>query len=159
MPKLSAGLLGYRTGADGALEVLLVHPGGPLWKNKDAHAWSIPKGEYEETADPQQAAEREFEEELGMPPPDGTRLDLGRVRQASGKHVRAWAIEAGALTVDEITSNEFEMEWPPKSGRIQLFPEVDRAEWMDVAQARERVVKAQSAFFDRLIDALSPDGT
>jgi predicted NUDIX family NTP pyrophosphohydrolase len=140
---------------DSSLEILLVHPGGPLWKGKDVHAWSIPKGEYEEGADPLQAAEREFHEELGIPAPDGPRVDLGTVRQASGKQVRAWAIEADDLIIGEVASNEFEMEWPPRSGRRQLFPEVDRAEWMSVASARERVVKAQAAFFDRLAEVVS----
>jgi predicted NUDIX family NTP pyrophosphohydrolase len=152
--KLSAGLLAYRTRDDGTLEVLLVHPGGPFWKNKDAHAWSIPKGEYDEGLDPQHEAEREFEEELGVPAPPGPRLDLGAVRQSSGKQVRAWGVQAGDLNVDDVKSNEFEMEWPPNSGRLQTFPEVDRAEWMTLENARGRIVSAQAAFFDRLLEAL-----
>jgi predicted NUDIX family NTP pyrophosphohydrolase len=155
VPKLSAGLLAYRTRPDGALEVLLVHPGGPFWKNKDAHAWSIPKGEYDDGLDPQHEAEREFEEELGMPAPPGPRLDLGTVRQSSGKQVRAWAVQAGDLNLDEVKSNEFEMEWPPNSGRLQSFPEVDRAEWMTLESARGRIVSAQTDFFDRLLEVLS----
>ena len=155
MPKVSAGLLAYRVTEAGTLEFLLVHPGGPFWRNKDLHAWSIPKGELTDGADPLSEAEREFSEELGLEPPSGPRLDLGSVRQASGKHVRVWAVDGSDLVVDEIVSNEFEMEWPPKSGQTQLFPEVDRAEWMAIEAARVRVVAAQAAFFDRLVDALS----
>jgi predicted NUDIX family NTP pyrophosphohydrolase len=155
MPKVSAGLLVYRQGPGDELEVLLVHPGGPLWRHKDAHAWSIPKGEYTEDEEPLQAAEREFGEELGLEPPGGPRLDLGTIRQASGKQVRCWAVEAGTLTIETVVSNEFEMEWPLKSGRFQKFPEVDRAEWMSMASARPRIVAAQAAFFDRLLDALA----
>ena len=127
MPKLSAGLLPYKFAEDGSLAVLLVHPGGPFWKNKDAHAWSIPKGEYQEGEDPEQAADREFAEELGLPVPDGPRIDLGTIRQASGKYVRAWAVHAEHLVTDAVVSNRFEMEWPPKSGTMREFPEVDRA--------------------------------
>ena len=136
MPKLSAGLLPYRFAEDGSLAVLLVHPGGPFWKNKDAHAWSIPKGEYQDGEDPEQAADREFAEELGLPVPDGPRIDLGTIRQASGKYVRAWAVQAGHLVTDAVVSNRFEMEWPPKSGTMREFPEVDRAEWMTIARRR-----------------------
>ena len=118
MPKLSAGLLPYKFAEDGSLAVLLVHPGGPFWKNKDAHAWSIPKGEYQEGEDPEQAAEREFAEELGLPVPDGPRIDLGTIRQASGKYVRAWAVRTEHLVTDAVVSNCFEMEWPPKSGTM-----------------------------------------
>ena len=153
MPRLSAGLLAYRRGAGGALEVLLVHPGGPFWKNKDMHAWSIPKGEHDAAADPAFEADREFREELGLDAPPGRRIDLGTVRQSGGKQVRAWAVEGDGISVDVIVSNEFEMEWPPKSGRIQSFPEVDRAEWMSIEHARERVVTAQAAFLDRLLEA------
>ncbi len=154
VPKLSAGLLAYRRRADGDLEVLLVHPGGPFWQGKDAHAWSIPKGEYEQGADPASEAVREFEEELGLAAPAGPRIDLGTVRQAGGKHVRAWAVEAAALDVEAISSGTFEIEWPPRSGTIRSFPEVDRAEWLGLGTARTRVVTAQADFFDRLVEAL-----
>jgi predicted NUDIX family NTP pyrophosphohydrolase len=155
MPKLSAGLVAYRT-RQGHLEVLLVHPGGPFWQHKDAHAWSIPKGECNEDADPAQEAEREFHEELGVEAPDGPRIDLGVIKQASGKVVRAWAVDGSALDLEErgVHSTEFEMEWPPRSGRMQKFPEVDRAEWMTLDVARGRVVKAQAALFDRLVEAM-----
>jgi|SRR5581483_1178331 len=154
MPKLSAGLLAYRRRAGSELEVLLVHPGGPFWKHRDSHAWSVPKGEYDEGGDPEETARREFHEELGIDPPQGACLDLGSVRQSSGKQVRVWAVDGSDLVLDVPQSNEFEMEWPPKSGRVQRFPEVDRAEWMDIDTARERVVQAQAAFFDRLAAAL-----
>src|SRR5918993_854386 len=128
MPKRSAGLLVYRPSDDG-LEVLLVHPGGPFWARKDDGAWSIPKGEYEPSEDPLEVALREFEEELGAEPPDSTdALPLGELRQPSGKVVSAWAVE-GDLDVSDVRSNLFEMEWPPRSGRTQEFPEVDRAGW------------------------------
>ncbi len=155
MPKLSAGILAYRRGPDRDVQVLLVHPGGPFWRHKDTHAWSVPKGEYEEGADPEQEALREFREELGLDVPAGDRLDLGSVRQSGGKQVRVWAVEAPELVVDTVDCNEFEMEWPPNSGTVQRFPEVDRAEWMDLTSARERVVTAQAAFFDRLLEVLS----
>jgi len=158
MPKVSAGLLAYRQGPDQVVEVLLVHPGGPLWRHRDAHAWSIPKGEYTEDEEPLHAAEREFGEELGVEAPDGARIDLGTIRQASGKQVRCWAIEAPALQIDQVVSNQFEMEWPPKSGRFAMFPEVDRAEWMTLDDARPRIVAAQAAFFDRLLAALGDQG-
>lgn len=164
MPKRSAGLVVYRRpGVDGvddvdgagALEVLLVHPGGPFWARKDAGAWSIPKGEYEESEDPFAVAVREFHEELGTPPPAGGLLDLGEVRQAGGKHVRCWAVE-GDLDVTTTTSNEFEMEWPPRSGRLQWFPEVDRAAWFAPSLARVKLLKSQLPFLDRLHAALAP---
>jgi predicted NUDIX family NTP pyrophosphohydrolase len=156
-PKTSAGLLPYRNVHHGHLEVFLVHPGGPIWRSKDAHAWSIPKGEYELDDDPELTANREFEEEIGVPAPIGIRLDLGTVRQSSGKLVRAWAVQAEELSVTTVVSNEFEMEWPPKSGTMQSFPEVDRAEWMTIPEAEQRLVAAQVAFLDRLIGALAPE--
>jgi predicted NUDIX family NTP pyrophosphohydrolase len=134
---------------DGALEVLLVHPGGPVWARRDAGAWSIPKGEYSDTEDPLAAARREFEEELGTAPPDGEATDLGEIRQKSGKRVRAWAI-AGDLDVAAIHSNTLEFEWPPRSGRLIEIPEVDRAEWFGLAAAREKINPAQAALLDRL---------
>jgi predicted NUDIX family NTP pyrophosphohydrolase len=144
----SAGLLLYRSSA-GELQVLLVHPGGPVWAGRDEGAWSIPKGEYEEPEDALAAARREFEEELGAVPPDGDVLELGQVRQKSGKLVRAWAV-AGDLDADTIVSNTFTMQWPPRSGRLQEFPEVDRAQWFALSQARERINPAQVALLDRL---------
>jgi predicted NUDIX family NTP pyrophosphohydrolase len=149
MPKLSAGLLLYRR-TNGDVEVLLVHPGGPFWAKKDDGAWSIPKGEYEPGEDPLQVATREFEEELGVPPPpvDGA-VPLGELRQPSGKRVSAWALE-GDVEVDEVHSNTFPMEWPPRSGRMQEFPEVDRAGWFDLEMARRKFLKGQVAFLDRL---------
>jgi predicted NUDIX family NTP pyrophosphohydrolase len=147
--KLSAGLLLHR-GTGEALEVLLVHPGGPFWARKDEGAWSIPKGEYLEGEDPLAAARREFDEELGTPPPEGPLVDLGEVRQAGGKRVVAWAL-GGDLDVDEITSNTFEMVWPPRSGRLQSFPEIDRAGWFSVDDARVKLLSGQRPFLDRLV--------
>jgi predicted NUDIX family NTP pyrophosphohydrolase len=148
--KRSAGIVLYRESADG-LEVLLVHPGGPFWARKDAGVWSIPKGEYEPGDDPLGAARREFEEELGSAPPDGATLDLGEVRQKSGKLVCAWALE-GDLDPTAVHSNAFALEWPPRSGRMREFPEVDRAEWFPLAAAREKINPAQAAFLDRLAE-------
>jgi predicted NUDIX family NTP pyrophosphohydrolase len=129
--------------------VLLVHPGGPLWARRDAGAWSIPKGEYSSGEEPLAAARREFEEELGTPPPVGPVEDLGEVRQKSGKVVRAWAL-AGDLDVETIESNTFELQWPPRSGRLIEIPEVDRAEWFTLRIAREKINPAQVALIDRL---------
>jgi predicted NUDIX family NTP pyrophosphohydrolase len=140
-------------GTGDALEVLLVHPGGPFWAKRDEGAWSIPKGECEEGEDPPAAAWREFGEELGSPAPEGEALELGEVRQKAGKTVQAWAI-AGDLDPEHITSNTFTMEWPPRSGQTQSFPEVDRAGWFGLAEARERINPAQAALLDRLRDAL-----
>jgi predicted NUDIX family NTP pyrophosphohydrolase len=146
----SAGILLYRRLA-GRLEVLLVHPGGPFWVRRDLGAWSIPKGEYEIGEDPLLAARREFEEELGSPPPAGDSLDLGEIRQKSGKTVRAWAI-AGDLDVEVIHSNTFELEWPPRSGKTRTFAEVDRAQWFEIAKAREKINSAQAALLDVLLE-------
>ncbi|MGH2894160.1 MAG: NUDIX domain-containing protein [Solirubrobacteraceae bacterium] len=150
----SAGLLLYR-GAAGAREVLLVHPGGPVWARRDDGAWSIPKGEYEDDEEPLTAARREFEEELGSSPPSSPPgqdpIDLGEVRQKSGKLVRAWAI-AGDLDADHITSNTFTMEWPPRSGHMAEFPEVDRAQWFGIREARAKLNAAQVALLDRLAE-------
>lgn len=152
MAKLAAGILLYRRGPEG-LEVLLVHPGGPLWVRKDDAAWSVPKGEPEAGEDPLAAAEREFSEEVGSPAPPGRRLDLGEVRQASGKRVRVWAVE-GDLDASACTSNHVELEWPPGSGRVELVPEVDRAEWFALGRARRKLVLAQAAFVERLAEQL-----
>jgi len=144
----SAGILLHRT-RGGVREVLLVHPGGPLWTRRDAGAWSVPKGEYDDGEDAFAAARREFEEELGLEPPDGPADDLGEIRQKSGKVVHAWAL-AGELDVGRVHSNTFELEWPPRSGRIQEFPEVDRAQWFELELAREKINPAQIALLDRL---------
>jgi predicted NUDIX family NTP pyrophosphohydrolase len=155
MPKASAGILVYRRGGDGGLEVLLAHPGGPYWKTKDDGAWSIPKGEIDDPGEePLAVARREFEEELGSPPPETSHaLPLGEVRQASGKTVTAWAVE-GDLDVSRITSNTFEMEWPPRSGKKQAFPEIDRAGWFTIEEARRKLIAGQVAFLDRLGETL-----
>jgi predicted NUDIX family NTP pyrophosphohydrolase len=147
MPKLSAGILLYRKN-NGRLEVFLVHPGGPFWKNKDLGAWSIPKGEYEVGEDPLAAARREFAEETGHPLPDGKLLPLAEIKQPSGKIVSAWAIE-GDCSVD-IRSNLFSLEWPPKSGKHVDFPEVDRAGWFEIADARAKLLPGQHGFLDQL---------
>jgi predicted NUDIX family NTP pyrophosphohydrolase len=148
----SAGILLYRI-RGGEPEVLLVHPGGPFWARKDAGAWSIPKGEHDEAEDGQAAALREFEEETGKRLPGDALADLGTVRLKSGKLVAAWAVE-GDLDADAIASNTFELEWPPRSGRIQEFPEIDRASWVGVDVAREKLVKGQLPFLDRLVTSL-----
>jgi predicted NUDIX family NTP pyrophosphohydrolase len=149
MPKRSAGILLHRV-RDGERQVLLVHPGGPYWARKDAGAWSIPKGEYGDGDDPRASALREFEEELGAPLPAGTELaELGTVRQPGGKVITAFAA-AGDLDPDAIRSNTFTIEWPPRSGRTQDFPEVDRAGWFGLAEAREKLNPAQAELLDRL---------
>jgi predicted NUDIX family NTP pyrophosphohydrolase len=152
MPKRSAGLLLYRH-RDRRIEVLLVHPGGPLWARRDAGVWSIPKGEYEPEDDPREAARREFEEETGTAPPDTDELDLGEIRQRSGKIVSAWALE-GDLDATAIVSNTCMVVWPPGSGKEIEIPEVDRAEWFELEQAREKINPAQVALLDRLELAL-----
>jgi predicted NUDIX family NTP pyrophosphohydrolase len=150
VPAQSAGLLPYRFGGGRTLEVLVVHPGGPFWANKDDGAWSVAKGEYEPGQDPEAAANREFEEELGQAAPVGDRIDLGELRQPSGKLVRVWAVE-GDLDVENVTSNEFEMEWPPHSGKTASWPEVDRAAWMSAASVKRKLSKGQVGFVDRLV--------
>jgi predicted NUDIX family NTP pyrophosphohydrolase len=152
VPRRSAGILLHRDGA-GGIEVLLVHPGGPFWASKDAGAWSIPKGEHDDGEDARACALREFEEETGSAPAPGELTDLGTVRQKSGKVVQAWAL-AGDLDADAIRSNTFEIEWPPRSGRRAEFPEVDRAAWFGLDEARERINPAQAAFLDRLRELL-----
>ena len=145
----SAGILLHR--ADRA-EVLLVHPGGPYWSRKDAGAWSIPKGEVEEGEEPRTAALREFAEETGTRLPDGALEPLGSVKLKSGKLVHAFAV-AGDLDPEAIVSSTFELEWPPRSGRTRTFPEVDRAGWFGLDEAREKLNPAQAAFVDRLAGA------
>jgi predicted NUDIX family NTP pyrophosphohydrolase len=158
MVKFSAGILPYRLSKTGELEVFIVHPGGPFWAKKDAGAWSAAKGEYEESEDPVKAAEREFEEETGLKVPMGERVDLGEIRQSSGKRVRLWAVEATELSDNDIVSNKFDMEWPPKSGQMQSFPEVDRAKWVSASVARQKLVKGQVDFIDRLLSELKSKG-
>ncbi|HET9534401.1 MAG TPA: NUDIX domain-containing protein [Mesorhizobium sp.] len=148
MSKTSAGLLVYRR-RGAVVEVLLVHPGGPFWRNRDLEAWSIPKGEYEAGEEPETAALREFAEELGCLPAVGAMLPLGEVVQKGGKSVIAFAVE-GDLDVTEVESNTFELEWPPRSGRRRTFPEVDRAEWFPLAVAREKIIPGQRPLLDRL---------
>lgn len=153
MAKLSAGLLLYRVDG-GQPEVLIAHPGGPFWARKDDGAWSIPKGEYvvdgDSADDPWAAAQREFTEELGIAPPDGPRIELGEVRQAGGKVVTVFAVGAD-LDVTDARSNTFEMEWPPKSGRMQEFPEIDRVAWVSLEVARVKLLKGQLPILDRLL--------
>jgi predicted NUDIX family NTP pyrophosphohydrolase len=144
----SAGILLHRNGAGGA-EVLLVHPGGPFWRRKDAGAWSIPKGEVDPGEDPRACARREFAEETGTRLPDGALDELGTVKLKSGKLIEGFAV-AGDLDAATVKSNTFEVEWPPRSGRTQSFPEVDRAEWFALDAAREKLNPAQAAFVDRL---------
>jgi predicted NUDIX family NTP pyrophosphohydrolase len=156
MPRRSAGILLYRR-RGGVLEVLLVHPGGPLWARRDAGAWSIPKGEHGDGEDPVAVALRELEEETGHRLPAVDLLPLGEVRQGGGKLVTAWAAP-GDLDPAAITSNTFTMEWPPRSGRSREFPEVDRAGWFDPATAREKLLAAQAELVDRLLAALGEAG-
>lgn len=145
--KLSAGILVYRI-RSGTPEVLLVHPGGPFWAKKDPGAWSIPKGEFDEGADPLETAKREFLEETGSPV-SGKFIALEPLKQRSGKIVHAWAVE-GDLDAASITSNTFSMEWPPRSGKQQEFPEVDRGEWFTIPAARKKLQEGQLGFLDEL---------
>jgi predicted NUDIX family NTP pyrophosphohydrolase len=149
---LSAGILLWRHGADGAVEVLLGHFGGPLWAKKDAGAWAIPKGVVEAGETPEQAARREFQEELGFPA-EGAIVPLGRIRQKGGKYVEAFALE-GDLDADAIRSNAFTLEWPLRSGRMQSFPEIDRAAWLSLIEAREKILPSQAPILDLLEAAL-----
>lgn len=146
----SAGLLLYRRRQD--LEVLLAHPGGPYWRNKDEGAWTVPKGEILEGEDPYAAALREFEEETGLRP-HGKPVSLGSLRQSGGKLVHAWAVE-NDWDASRLVSNQFSIEWPPRSGRTVLFPEIDRANWFDLATARLKILKSQTKFLNRLEAAL-----
>jgi predicted NUDIX family NTP pyrophosphohydrolase len=156
MTKRSAGILMHREAGSG-LELLLVHPGGPFWAKKDVGAWSIPKGEYEADEDPLQAAIREFEEELGSPPPGSGYRELGEIVQPSRKRLVAFAIE-GDFDPATLKSNLFEMEWPPKSGRMQSFSEVDRAEWFAPDKARDKILVRQMPFIDQLCSHLGATG-
>ncbi|MGJ5206298.1 NUDIX domain-containing protein [Bradyrhizobium sp. HKCCYLR20261] len=149
MPARSAGVLAFRR-RGGTLEVLLVHPGGPFWRNKDAGAWSIPKGEFGAGETAEAVARREFAEELGTEL-SAPLIALGEIKQRGGKVVEAFAAETD-LDAEAIVSNDFELEWPPRSGRLQRFPEVDRAAWFDLAEARARINPAQAALIDRLVE-------
>jgi predicted NUDIX family NTP pyrophosphohydrolase len=148
--KRSAGLLLFRH-TDHGLEVLLGHMGGPFFARRDAGAWTVPKGEYDPEETAWDAARREFQEELGLPPPDGEAVPLGEVRQTNGKTVTAWAVEAD-LDPATVVPGTFRMEWPPKSGTFQDFPELDRVRWFGLDRARAVIVKAQAAFLDRLAE-------
>lgn len=156
MPKTSAGILMYRK-KKGEVEVFLVHPGGPFFKKKDAGAWSIPKGELDEGEEPLAAAKREFQEETGCSPA-GAFLPLAPVKQTSGKLVISWAVE-GDCDADSITSNTFSLEWPPQSGKLREFPEVDRAAWFTIPEAREKINPAQIPLLDELLFKISPEGS
>lgn len=147
MPKISAGILMYRHGNAG-MEVLLVHPGGPFWRNRDLGAWSIPKGEFLEGENPEAVARREFAEELGLEL-TGPLQPLGQLRQRGGKTVIAYAVK-GALDVANVRSNEIPVEWPPRTGRIIYIPEIDRAAWFDLPLARKKILASQQPFLERL---------
>ncbi|KEG43592.1 MULTISPECIES: NUDIX domain-containing protein [Streptomyces] len=146
----SAGLLLFRRTGQG-VEVLLGHMGGPFFARRDAGAWTVPKGEYGPDEPAWEAARREFEEELGLPPPEGEAVPLGEVRQSGGKVVTAWAVE-GDLDPASVVPGTFTMEWPPRSGRTREFPELDRVAWFPPERARELIVSAQAAFLDRLTE-------
>ncbi len=153
MPPVSAALCCYRRGPTGTLTVLLVHPGGPYFVHRDEGVWSIPKGLVDPGEEHLAAARREFAEEVGCPPPVGEIRELGEIRQAGGKRVIAFAVE-GDESIDFVASNEFELEWPPGSGELQLFPECDRGGWFALDEARALMVRAQTSFLDRLEAAL-----
>ena len=155
MAKVSAGILLYRK-TKGGYEVLLVHPGGPFWAKKELGAWSIPKGEFVEGEEPLVAAKREFEEEVGSPPPAGDYHPLGEMKQSSGKIVHAFVLEA-EFDLEKFKSNLFEMEWPPKSGQTQEFPECDKAAWVSLPTAKQKLVKGQVIFIDRLAEQLGQE--
>ncbi|NEK56982.1 NUDIX domain-containing protein [Geodermatophilus sabuli] len=157
MARTSAGVLLYRRRPDGGCEVLLGHMGGPFWARKDDGAWSIPKGEYADGEDPFAVARREFEEELGSPVPAEGFAALGPLR-AGAKLLTVWAAE-GDLDAATCRSNTFELEWPPRSGRVHEFPEIDRAAWFAVDDARVKLVPGQVPFLDRLLDVVAGPGT
>lgn len=152
MAKHSAGLLLYRKTKD-LLEIFLVHPGGPLWAKKDLGSWSIPKGEFDQQEEALLAAKREFHEETGFPAPQGEYLLLKPVRQKSGKIVHAWAVEA-EVDAEHVHSNDFEMEWPPRSGKVQSFPEIDRATWYSVEEAQQKINPGQVGLIQELLEKL-----
>lgn len=155
MPKKSAGLLLYRQASDNlGIQILLVHPGGPFWRNRDEGAWTIPKGEFDDFEEPLEAAKREFTEELGSEPPAENYLELKPIKQKNGKTVYCWAVE-GDFDAAPIKSNTFSLEWPPKSGRTAEFPEVDRAEWFAVEVAKRKIVSGQDNLIDELVSRLA----
>jgi predicted NUDIX family NTP pyrophosphohydrolase len=154
MPKKSAGLLLFRQNSQASqVEVFLVHPGGPFWRNKDEGAWTIPKGEFTDEEDALAAARREFQEETGSAAPVGEYLPLKSIKQTGGKSVHAWAIEAD-FDAARLQSNSFRCEWPPRSGRMQDFPEVDRAEWFAPDAAKRKILKGQAPLIDQLLALL-----
>jgi predicted NUDIX family NTP pyrophosphohydrolase len=155
MAKRSVGLMVYRRREDG-VEVFLVHPGGPFWAKKDEGSWSIPKGEYEEGEESLDVARREFAEETGFEV-NGDFMEVGQIKQAGGKVVMAWAVE-GDFDPASLKSNAFEMEWPPRSGRMQKFPEVDRGEWFSIDAARVKILKSQEPLLDMLLSVLGSSG-
>lgn len=156
MVTTSAGILLYRVDPGGGVTVLVAHMGGPFWAAKDAGAWSIPKGEYDPDAEaPLDAAKREFREELGVDAPVGGYAELGTFAYSSGKRVTVFVADGAAFTASDFVFGEFEMEWPPRSGRTRRFPEVDRAEWMPIDAARDRLVKGQRPALDRLASLLT----
>lgn len=154
MPKLSAALLLHRVRERAPLEVLIVHPGGPFWARKDEGAWSLPKGEYQQGEEPLTVARREFEEEVGVAAPQGHATQLGSIKQPSGKIVTAFA-QRGDVDLSGFRSNTFDMEWPKGSGRLRQFPEVDKAEWVSITEAREKLLKGQRGFLDMLLEHVS----
>lgn len=153
MPKESAGLLMYRWSAH-RLQVLLVHPGGPYWAKRDKGAWSLPKGEIERTDQPLETAQREFQEETGIAPQPPF-MSLGSIKLASGKRVHGWAFE-GDCDPQSIRSNTFTLEWPPRSGKRQVFPEIDRAAWFEIKVAKDKINPGQIAFLDTLLGIIHP---
>lgn len=156
MPKLSAGLLLFRRVEDG-VEVLIAHPGGPIWARRDTGAWTLPKGAIDDGESPLEAARREFAEETGHPAPDGEAIDLGEVRMRSGKVVHGWALE-GDLNPRTLRSMLVDVEWPPRTGRVVTVPEIDRVAWVRPGEARRRLNPAQASFVDRLLTALARTG-
>jgi predicted NUDIX family NTP pyrophosphohydrolase len=151
LPKQAAGVLLYRITADSRVEVLLAHPGGPLWARKDLGAWTIPKGQFGGDEAPLAAARREFQEEMGSPVPGDQFVELGAIKQPGGKIVHGFAAR-GEFDAARVMSNLFSMEWPPKSGRTAEFPEVDRAAWYSIDEARRKILKGQEPFLDRLLE-------
>ncbi|MEV5974023.1 NUDIX domain-containing protein [Streptomyces sp. NPDC051921] len=156
--KRSAGLLLFRRTAEGFVEVLIGHMGGPFWSGRTAAAWSIPKGEYAADEPAEDAARREFEEELGLPAPEGAWIDLGEARQQNGKLVTIWAVEAD-LDTQRVVPGTFSMEWPRGSGVVAEFPEIDRVGWFGFEAARPLLVAGQRVFLERLAERLGTDGT